>query len=409
MSSDFQSADAPNVELSPELAANLSRIATFAESSAEMVGEVLAYYGEVRSNYMMQTLHSLFQDIDSQVRGGYQRGSHPFIIAVREFFKLAQKEADFAAQVLPDRHVPDAIRRTIRHPADLVKMSAEAVGAKVSKSAAKHEFVEQIWIMDVIEAFNDMYVACTSPSIQEVIKPALKSVTMAGVDLLKELMDDLQGTSRTTVTLTASANATVFEQTSSLLNCLRRMLEYERIIEPLLNRWSQPTWDGIIGPITTESQVFAMALYYQDLLKGLEVAIEKYSHGYRKTIVSVLFQLNNYNYILRTFKSSNLATMVTEESEQKYEEIVMALVKEYMNSWKHVMSLIQENSPRSMGVAPRERLKLFASELEELVKSQEGCAIPDNDLRNELLLIIKELVMTNFITFYNRSPSLIEF
>lgn len=344
--------------LSPEVAEKLRRIANFAAEKETIMVDVLSYYGEVRSNYMMQTLQSLFRNIDSGVKGGYQRGSHPFIIAVREFFKLAQKEAIFATQVLPPSVVPDAIRRAIKHPADLVKMSAEAVGAKVSKSAARHEFVDQIWILDVIEAFNDMYVACPSLSIQETIRPALKSVTTGGVDFMRELMDDMQGTSRTTTTLTASANATVFEQTSSLLNCLKRMLEYERIIEALLNRWSQQNWDGIVGPITVDSTVFAMALYYQDLLKGLEVAIEKYSHGYRRPITSVLFQLNNYNYILRTFKTSNLASMVTIEAEQKYESIVEALVNEYLSSWYRMIALIEDGTQRSASLSPRDRLKV---------------------------------------------------
>lgn len=347
-------------EPSSEITEKLARMASFASHDKEMMSDLLGYYSEVRSNYMMTNLHAFFRNIDAPVKGTYQHGSHPFIIALREFFKMAQRESVFAARVLPPATIPDTVRRSAKHPADLVNMSAEAVAAKVSKALAKHEFVDQIWIFDIVEASNDMYVACPSPTIQEMVQPAIKAVTAASVDLLKSLIDDVQGTSRSTVTLTASANATVFEQTSSVLNCLKRMLEYERIIETLLNCWGQKDkWDGIIGPITSDTTVFAMALYYQDLLKGLEVLIEKYSHGYKRPMTSVLFQLNNYNYIVHTFKSSALASMVTMEAERKYESIVEALVNEYLLGWKHLISLIEDGSQRSVGLAPRDRLKVW--------------------------------------------------
>lgn len=387
-------------ELSPQLAANLKRIAEYSAGS-EMHGEVLGYYGEVRSNYLLHTLQVLFRNVDAPVKGTYQRATHPFIIAVREFFKLAQRETNFANQVLPKENVEEAVRKAINHPADLVKMSAETVATRVRKAVGKHEFVDQIWIFDVIEVFNDLWVGCEMANVKEVIKPALISVTSSGVELLKELMDDVQGTSRTTATLAASANATVFEQTSTLLNCLKRLLDYERILEALLSRWAHKDWDYVVGPIETESQVFAMALYYRDLLKGLEVIIEKYSHGYKKPMTSVLFQLNNYNYILHTFKSSTLSAMVTIEEEQKYESIVDALLNEYLQYWRHSSALLDDHSERAIGIPPKDRLKMFAAELEEHVKGQECCAVPDGELRVSLVEKVRGVVTANFIPFYN--------
>lgn len=352
---------AGEIEMPEAVAGKLRQIAVFAQTSPETLSQILGYYGEVRANYMMKSLQGLFQSAGGSVRGAYQRGSHPFILAVREFFKMAQREeTSFSPRILPAAAAPDATRRAIKHPADLVRMSAEALGAKVSKAAGRREFVDQIWVFDVIEAFNDAYATCPSQTIQALLAPALKSVTAGGVDVLKDLLDDIQGTSRSAATAAVSENATVFEQTSTLLNCLRRMLEYERVVEALLHRWSQPEWDGIVGAVDAHAQpqVPAMALYYQDLLRGLEVSIEKYSHGYKRPINSVLFQLNNYNHILRTFKTSTLAAMLTTESEQKYDSIVSALVKDYLASWEHVANLVREGTSRSGPLAPRERLKV---------------------------------------------------
>lgn len=345
-----------------EICARLARIAEFAAlpENRALLQELLGHYSDVRSKAMMQNLQVLLRGYDAPIRGVYQRGSHCFIRGLHEYLVLSKREALFARQVLPPAMVPEAVRKAVKHPADLIKMCAEGVSTIVIKSISRHEFGDQIWILDVVEASNDMYVLEEAPPVaKELVIPAIKAVTAAALELLKSLIDDIQSVTKGTVAPRVSANATVFEHTSSVLNCLKRMLDYERIIEALLNRWAQQDWDGIVGAINTEYQVFAMALYYQDLLKGLEVMIEKYSHGYKRTMTSVLFQLNNYAYIVRTFKTSSLSSMVTIESEKKYESIVEALVKEYLLGWRHLIALIEEGATRSAGLTPRDRLKVW--------------------------------------------------
>lgn len=385
--------------LSPEVAQRLIKIANFAANSEEMMSDVLGYYGEVRSTHLMNSLSKLFRDSDAPIKGSYQKGSHSLIAAIRKFFRLAHNETIFARQVLPEQYLEEALRRAIKHPADLVKMSCEAAGSRVSKATAKGEFVDQIWIFDVTDVFNDLFVKCDLVLVRTLIKPALKSVTSGAVDFLRELVENINESSKST----ASANATVFEQTSTLLNCLKRMLEYERIIEALLHKWAQKeSWDGIVGPVgNAETETFSMALYYKDLLNALEVAIEKHSKDYRKAIVGILFQLNNFNYIMKTFKNSNLSAIITMESEQKYELIVDSLLKEYLNYWRSSAMLLVDGTPRATTLSPKDRLKTFAAEFEDLVKGQEVCAVPDTELRIKMIAKVREVVVPPFVTFYN--------
>lgn len=360
----------------------------------------------------------------------YQRGNHLLIIAIKEFYRLAERETLFAPLVLPPSAQAEAIRRTTKHPADMVRLASEAAASGVIKAAGRGEFLEQLWIFDVVEVFTGLWNQASS-MIQELTRSALKAITEAGVHLLRALMDLMQDFSGGAHMGVVSANATVFEETSSLMNCLKRMLEYGRIIEILLTRWSQKDWDGIIytrvggregrstrhdadttkvseetaaeerTPIPSPS--FAMALYYQDLLKGLEVSIEQHSHVYKRPLTSVLFQLNNYHYMVRAFRATpGLASLLTRESAQKYEGIVEALLRDYLAHWLHTASLLVEGSTRGAGsLSARERLKAFASEWEDLVKSQAQCAVPDGELRRTLQARVQEAVLPAFTSFYN--------
>jgi hypothetical protein len=156
-----------------------------------------------------------------------------------------------------------------------------------------------------------------------------------------------------------------------------------------------------VGPISTDAQNFATALYYQDLLKGLEAVIEKYSHGYKRPMVSVLFQLNNYNHILR---SCAPLSHILVDGEGKYAEIVNSLQNEYVGYWQHTAALLDDGAQRAAGSPPKDRLKQFSTELEEHVKSQEGCAVPDAELRMTLIEKVQHKVTTVFIPFYNLYP-----
>lgn len=462
----------PSISIPSELAHRLMRIATFAAnlsstrqmspshspSELPLLITILGYYAEVRSLHLINRLTPLFRASSgdysgnvpiSTVGGGYQRGTHPLIRALQEFFGLAQAEGHFALLVLPSTVynpsvsssvASEGVRKALKHPSDLVRMTSEAIATRVGKAVIRGEFAEWVWIFDVVEVFNDLWVnAGTSQEgimsttvseeevalaiksmegVKEMILPALKAVTSAALQFLHRLVDNINSPPVTGVT--GSANATVYEGTSMLLNCLKKMLEYERIIEALLRRWAQVAREEssaaegmeefIVGPLpsasaaeagTTEAMVFSMALYYQDLLKGLEVTIERTSRDYRKAIIGILFQLNNFHYILRTIHSTPaLADLITTESEQKYQLIEETLLKEYLNYWRTCASLMSDGG-RGSSLSPKDRLKTFASELEELVRGQEACAVPDAELRIRLINFVREIVVPSFTTFYN--------
>ncbi len=78
-----------------------------------------------------------------------------------------------------------------------------------------------------------------------------------------------------------------------------------------------------------------------------------------------------------------------------------------------IANLISENAVVVTGSGPRsgasqqnasakDRLKAFSLEVDEAIKIQTSCSVPDLDLRGSLKSKVHELVLPPYIYFYNQ-------
>lgn len=388
----------PSVPMNAQL---LMKIAVFVTDNPSDTSsmDVQGCYAEVRSNMILSELQVHFRELD--VKGSYKKDTHPLIIGLRKYFELVEAEGEFAAQVLPSALLHNACSRTLKHPSDLIRMSCEAASTKLLKSLAKHEYLEQIWAFNAIEAFTTLFYQ-KSEAVRLPVKPALQTITKTGVEMLKIIMNDTQDIGRAS----PPTNATILQSASALISCLKRMLEYESIIEALLQSWSKSDFDGLISEEIMKADysngtgVFALALYCQDMLKGIEAAIEKSAQMYKKLPQAILFQLNNYDYLAKSANTSPLSGLLTSETLSKYQTLELKLQQEYLAQWQQTASLLS-GGVRSANLSTKECYKVFASELEDLCKNQETCTIPNTQLKAHLLENIRNIVMHPFLTFYN--------
>ena len=87
-------------------------------------------------------------------------------------------------------------------------------------------------------------------------------------------------------------------------------------------------------------------------------------------------------------------------------------------SWSMIANLISSESSKTVSQStttpsststrssPKDRLKAFTLEFDESVRIQQACAVPDFDLKSELLTRIKETILPPYILFYNQNQSL---
>jgi hypothetical protein len=59
-------------------------------------------------------------------------------------------------------------------------------------------------------------------------------------------------------------------------------------------------------------------------------------------------------------------------------------------------------APLSARSSLKDRLKAFTLEFDESARIQQACAVPDADLKTELISKIKETILPSYILFYNQ-------
>lgn len=355
-------------------------------------------------------LESLKESL-GEVQGTYQKGSHPYLRTLSLVALMMEEEGRFAIQCLPNSEPVSAVLKGMA--AEWLTIT-QLICSIVQRSLDKGAFADQIFIFDLISTFARLLQDSKSRgnSVLGLLHNSLAVLALLGGTFLARLRQETEQEARQSSTVPTPTNATVFEQTSSLLNCMRRMVEYNGVIEGLLERLEQsdgPINDEIVFALAVPEREMLplMATYYQQGLKWLEAAIESRAKTYRKPIQGLVFRLNNYRYIQRVLSSSYIGALVPIESEHHYQEVLQQLRDQYMASWKAITRILDGNEPLSgsmgMGMATsKDRAKVFMNEIAEAVKIQSILAIPDPEFRITLKEQVKKTVLEPFEEFYNQ-------
>jgi HPt (histidine-containing phosphotransfer) domain-containing protein len=348
-----------------------------------------------------------------EVQGTYQKGTHPYLRTLSLVALMMEEEARFALQCLPSTTPVSAVLNDLA--AEWLAIT-QLICSIVQRSLDKRAFADQIFIFDLISSFAQLLQDSKSRgcNILELLHGSLGALASLGSAFLARLQQEIEQEGRQGSALPTPTNATVFEQTSSLLNCMRRMVEYDGVIEGLLGRLEQGEGPGVYNDATilalsdpSHEVLPLMASYYQQGLKWLEAAIEARAKTYRKPIQGLIFRLNNYRYIQRVLSSSYISGLVPIESERHYQEVLQQLRDQYMTSWKGITRILDANEPLTgslgMGMATaKDRAKVFINEVAEAVKHQSILAVPDPEFRITLKEQVKKTVLEPFEDFYTQ-------
>ena len=143
--------------------------------------------------------------------------------------------------------------------------------------------------------------------------------------------------------------------------------------------------------------------FVEEVFRALDLGLESRARSFKRLSMGVLFLLNNIYHIVKSFKNSGLAAMLTVETEKRYELAVQEHTKKTIGCWASIGQILHDSARSNM--YPRDRLKAFAAEFEEAVKSLGYGAVPDAGLRNALREEIKKCILQPFTTFYSQNAS----
>ncbi|KAK9727307.1 hypothetical protein RND81_05G272700 [Saponaria officinalis] len=145
------------------------------------------------------------------------------------------------------------------------------------------------------------------------------------------------------------------------------------------------------------------------IMELLESNLEAKSKIYREFALSSVFMMNNGRYIVQKVVDSELGMLLGEDWIRKYNAKVRQFHVSYQRStWNKVVGILKvENGGTSLGgganVKPlKERLKVFNSHFEEVLKVQSAWVVFDERLREELKISVTATLLPAYRNFIGR-------
>ncbi|XP_062185226.1 exocyst complex component EXO70A1-like isoform X2 [Phragmites australis] len=221
-----------------------------------------------------------------------------------------------------------------------------------------------------------------------------------------------------------SANSTttdgaVHPLTSYVLNYTKFLFDYQSSLKQILEE--SGTGDGTNSDLASQ---------IMDVIHALETNLDAKSKQYKDPCLAHIFLMNNIQYIIRSICSSEVKDLFGDDWIQRHRRIVQQHATQYRRvSWGKVRLLksqplqhrlgstresnqgsllsIGSNSITTSKSVIKERFRSFNMQFEEVCQTQIKWAIPDRELRDNLILAIAEILLPAYRDFLKRFGPLV--
>lgn len=202
----------------------LSQLSTYIAASEQEIGYSVDFtkpYIEIRSQYLLKSLHPLSQAVQASERhqgsSSYEKGSSELLRYMECVARMLQAEQEFAAKILSN-----ATQRAAALRGSIVPAMNEFVtaGRQVNALAKRLGFYDAVFVLDILEKYErdcahimqqlskDMDVnECTD------MIGAFKTTTLRN---FYEFMEDIKGKKENNAFMNLSNDGTVHETTSNV-------------------------------------------------------------------------------------------------------------------------------------------------------------------------------------------------
>ncbi|CAO3639948.1 unnamed protein product [Cunninghamella echinulata] len=416
----------------------LSQLATYISTSVNEIGYTVDFtkpYGEIRSVYMQKSLAPLSQSVQlSEKHQGisYEKGSSEFLKYMECFVKMIKSEWAFSKRILfGDSQRTAALKLTIS--TSLTEFVA--AGKQLITIAKRLSYSESVYVFDILEKYERDCIKILQPILEHELElPELSDliqlVINTAIKTFCDFMDDVKGKREINAIVNLSTDGTVNEMTSNALNYLKRLFLWRDMVEPLLIAIGDGGWNSQPSllankNISFEKLTFGMesalgtALLQKFLIDALDqlcISLQTKSRGYKKPTLVTIFLLNNYNYILRQLRSPPLNALFDEATEMKFGKLVKKQLDAYQESWKPcVENLMDVTYVRGGAIKNalthadkqmiKDKFKNFNMEFDDIWKTQTAYAIPDPELRNQVIRDVKNVIVPMYGRFLDKYQS----
>ncbi|KAG2229148.1 hypothetical protein INT48_000957 [Thamnidium elegans] len=392
----------------------LSQLSTYIASSEKEIGYSVDFtkpYIEIRSAFLQRSLHPLSQAVQlSEKHQGisYEKGSSEFLKYTECYTKMLESEYKFAEQIMGNEQ-----RRAAAIKGSIIPATIEyiAAGKQLNAVAKRLNYTETTFVFDIIEKYDRECMLYLEGLAQIVplndIQDMMNSFKLTVLRNFYEFMEDIRGRKEVNPQINLSSDGTVHEMTSNTLNYFKRLYIWRDTVEPLLILVGDGGWNSMPSAqvMTEASRVHAgesalgaalLQKFFVDALDQMTVALQLKSRGYKKPTLATLFLLNNYNHILRQIRSPPLNAIFDDGSEMKFGKLVKKQLDAYQESWKPCVENLMDVTYVRGGAINK------SMEFEEISRAQQTYAIPDTELRNQVIRDVKNVLVPMYGRFLDK-------
>ncbi|KAI9025923.1 Cullin repeat-like-containing domain protein [Phycomyces nitens] len=417
--------------MSSQAMKQLSQLSTYIATSEAEIGYTVDFtkpYIEIRSAYLLKSLHPLSQSVQlSEKHQGisYEKGSSEFLGYLDCFARMVKNELEFAARILgnPSRRMA-ALKGTIS-PAENELVLA---GRQLNMAARRLNYTDSVFIFDIIEKYDKDCAPLFADMAQDIdlgeIADMVAAFKSTALKNFYDFTEDVKGRRENNAYLNLSSDGTVHEMTSNTLNYLKRLYLWRDTVEPLLVAIGDGGWNSLhtFQPLPDQrhydSAMGAALLqkFFVDALDQMTMSLQTKSRGYKKPTLVNLFLLNNYNHILRQIRSPPLNAVFDDGSETKFSRLVKKQLDAYQESWKPCVENLMDVTyvrggtiKNSMSNGERQlikdKFKSFNTEFDDIWRVQTTYAVPDTELRNQVIRDVKNVLVPMYCRFLDKYQS----
>ncbi|CAG8477746.1 11307_t:CDS:10 [Diversispora eburnea] len=398
-----KSTEIPGIPSGPlkNLATLSSYLATYSPELGYSSDFVKAYI-DVRSNYLVKSLTLLGQasisTAEKRSTPVYEKGTCGFNSYTDSLLKMFKKEYEVAESILTHDNVAAGFRGAIQQSFDNFVEIGKTLNNRVKKNMQTDVFLA----FDMMESLNKNVVA-----FEEIFRLAgkkdssyadlLHSLRAVALRSFPEFLDEIK--SHRTKTSGLPNDVTVHELTITTLQQLKRLTDYPETVESTLLTLGDGNWNvSEKDPLSSRDKGGRGA-------SGNIIMKHYFAKTYKKPALTSIFLLNNYHYILKSIRSQFLSVLDS-EIEFKHDKLVKKYNDAYQDSWKSCFGFLLDYTYVRGGTfktnndkqTVKEKFKNFNTEFDELYKVHKGYAIPDLELRTQVIKDIRDVL----IPMYNR-------
>ncbi|KAJ8323269.1 exocyst complex component exo70 [Batrachochytrium dendrobatidis] len=405
---------------SPIPDAQLSELHNLASALAESlieIGPISAFikqYEEIRSAHLVKSLASICQTTKDEElksvhqRGTYQKGSSLLTQYGKNLLILLNTEHALHLKIIPKHHAVTTFAQTIVLSVDGFLDACESMLNRVRRNIQRRDINDVYMLIDVWDDLSNLFgkhvglLAYCGKKGHD-IDLVLANCSATAISYFKEVYDEFRVDSEKKQAA-LSVDGTVHETTSKTINTLKRLLDFSLAMEHII--MSSQGNPGAL-PVTSFPE------FVSKMIEALVTDLEIKSRGYKKSTLTTLFLLNNFHYILKGLKSCRLVDNLNSDTLDMVEKSIKKQLDVYRSSWmpliEHLMDTTKISDQRIVTIlskpqreAVKERFKNFNKDFDEMFQTQKAYAIPDVELRAQVIKEVRQVLLPMYNRFYDR-------